>query len=306
MRDSDEGSLQVLEEERQETVEAINVQISQFTENYAEQTALTDLIDELNANIEDISDKLASIDREADEIREKITTINTELRRQNQELTSFAVVSRELNEEISSLTMRIDQQTAEIQQSIAEAEKFGEPIRTDRHLPAIERDIKKLQDLVAKNSKVSHDYDQVNRELTDLEAELETSKQNHQINTELLNSFKLGIDNRMTNWEIFRKEIQDRSSAEFYQALQARGFRGNLEYNNNQMSLHINVHIDQIESDDENLSRRDIKQLSGGEKSYGTTCFLLSLWDTIASPIRCLDEFDVYMVSLKLEEVSND
>ena len=56
---------------------------------------------------------------------------------------------------------------------------------------------------------------------------------------------------------------------------------------------------------------KDPKVLSGGEKSLSTTCLLLSLWEAISCPIRCLgtpprlhtdftltlrsDEFDVYM-----------
>ena len=44
---------------------------------------------------------------------------------------------------------------------------------------------------------------------------------------------------------------------------------------------------------------KDLKSLSGGERSFSTICFILSLWNAMESPFRCLDEFDVYMVSLK-------
>jgi len=74
-----------------------------------------------------------------------------------------------------------------------------------------------------------------------------------------------------------------------------------------------------VQTDDQaqtqgNSREKDPRSLSGGEKSFSTICLLLSLWECIGCPLRCLgnltplnfpvtiahgtlfsDEFDVFM-----------
>ncbi|KAH8688881.1 P-loop containing nucleoside triphosphate hydrolase protein [Talaromyces proteolyticus] len=103
--------------------------------------------------------------------------------------------------------------------------------------------------------------------------------------------FKNTINYRRERWRNFRAHISSRAKAQFTYLLSERSFRGRL------LTDHENKLLDlQVEPDiTKDSAGRGAKTLSGGEKSFSQVCLLLSLWEAMGSPIRCLDEFDVYM-----------
>ncbi|KAK8163102.1 putative DNA repair protein Rad18 [Phyllosticta citrichinensis] len=96
----------------------------------------------------------------------------------------------------------------------------------------------------------------------------------------------------------FRILIADRASVTFTYMLSARKFRGSLMIDTTNKELSISVEPDITKRD---ASGRQTKTLSGGEKSFSTVCLLLSLWDAMGAPTRCLDEFDVFMDNVNRE-----
>ncbi|KAI5960771.1 smc6 [Candida pseudojiufengensis] len=78
----------------------------------------------------------------------------------------------------------------------------------------------------------------------------------------------------------------------FEVAMELRGFKGSLNMNFGERSLELFV---KTKKDDKT---RTVESLSGGEKSYTQIALLLSIWQTMNSKIRGLDEFDVYMDSI--------
>jgi chromosome segregation ATPase len=103
---------------------------------------------------------------------------------------------------------------------------------------------------------------------------------------------KVALQTRQERWKTFRMKISMRARVTFNYLLSERRFRGSLsvDHKNQRLDIHIQPDIT-VMSD----AGRQTKTLSGGEKSFSTICLLLSLWDAMGSPIRCLDEFDVFM-----------
>lgn len=100
------------------------------------------------------------------------------------------------------------------------------------------------------------------------------------------------LANRKYRWAQFRMHITARSRAEFILKLGERGFRGKLLISHKKKEMDIAVEPDITRRDG---TGRSAKTLSGGEKSFAQICLLLAIWDAMGVPVRCLDEFDVFM-----------
>ncbi|GAA6031089.1 hypothetical protein JCM8097_003999 [Rhodosporidiobolus ruineniae] len=102
---------------------------------------------------------------------------------------------------------------------------------------------------------------------------------------------------RILRWTDFRDHIGQRARMQFLAYLSNRGFTGKLKFDHEACRLNLTVQTDAEEGSKKTTKARlkDAKSLSGGEKSFSTICLLLTMWEAVGCPIRCLDEFDVFM-----------
>ena len=71
--------------------------------------------------------------------------------------------------------------------------------------------------------------------------------------------------------------------------LSNRGFTGKLTFDHEHNALHVRVQTE--ETGKRKKQYKDSRALSGGEKSFSTICLLLTMWESVGCPLRCLDEF---------------
>ncbi|KAG9250152.1 P-loop containing nucleoside triphosphate hydrolase protein [Emericellopsis atlantica] len=109
---------------------------------------------------------------------------------------------------------------------------------------------------------------------------------------ETIVSLKRAMGRRLEIWRQFQRQISARVRNQFTIVLSERGFRGGIELDHKNRKIHLRVEPDETRKSD---AGRNTKTLSGGEKSFTSICMLLAIWEAVSSPIRCLDEFDVFM-----------
>ena len=134
------------------------------------------------------------------------------------------------------------------------------------------------EQIAAKASETLAAYQKAQKEVKDLK--------------ELSERLKDTLFERKRRWKQFRRFISTAARSKFTVLLSERGFRGKLILDHKHKRLDLSVEPDITQR---NSSGRSAKTLSGGEKSFSQICLLLAIWDAMGSPIRCLDEFDVYM-----------
>ncbi|KAJ4387984.1 Structural maintenance of chromosomes protein 6 [Gnomoniopsis smithogilvyi] len=133
---------------------------------------------------------------------------------------------------------------------------------------------------------------QVQQRLEETKGALETLKSNitRARNTNQL--LKKSLGERLAKWRKFQRYISSSSRANFMYLLSEREYRGKLILDHENHTLEVQVEPDKTRK---SASARNTKTLSGGEKSFSSICLLLAIWEAMGSPLRCLDEFDVFM-----------
>ena len=110
----------------------------------------------------------------------------------------------------------------------------------------------------------------------------------------LLQKLLESLDLRRNKYCDLLERVSVRVKYFFSYFLNQRDYAGSIRFSHDKERLDINVKTDRHTS--HSKSTKNPKALSGGERSFTTVCFIISLWEVIESPFRCLDEFDVFMV----------
>ncbi|KAJ5772050.1 hypothetical protein N7520_002579 [Penicillium odoratum] len=226
------------------------------------------------------SERKRVMDRRTDILREKSTAIET-IERFKEDRDKIYQKREELVERVLSYIEKASLVSTRV--SVGEGETAD----------SLDQKLHKLQnDLQRYHQHLGGSRDEIAAEAARAEAAYVHAMKQVEEHITLAEQLKSTLHHRKNRWELFRAHITSRAKAQFTYLLSERSFRGRLLTFHDKKSLDLQVEPD-ITKDDS--TGRGAKTLSGGEKSFSQVCLLLALWEAMGSPIRCLDEFDVYM-----------
>jgi chromosome segregation ATPase len=188
-----------------------------------------------------------------------------------------------------------DRQAAVVADYVAQAANVCPrvPIDEGQTYASLEAKVLKLQNSLNEYKKrLGGTEDQLNERYIEARRVFDSARTSYEGLRELLLLLKKSFNQRMKMYRRFQKFISCRSRINFNYLLSERAFRGKLSIDYKHKLLDVSVEPDETTKSSKG---RATKTLSGGEKSFSSICLLLALWEAMGAPLRCLDEYDVFM-----------
>lgn len=112
-----------------------------------------------------------------------------------------------------------------------------------------------------------------------------------------LQSLNDGVQRRQLNLSQMGTSLKKMVRSDFRRFLATRGHDGNIRFSTEGTHKVLNISTkmsSHTKADGERFETKDLRSLSGGERSFTTLCFMMSLAETCNVPVRVMDEIDVY------------
>uniref|UniRef100_A0AAQ5ZM13 Structural maintenance of chromosomes protein 6 n=1 Tax=Amphiprion ocellaris TaxID=80972 RepID=A0AAQ5ZM13_AMPOC len=193
---------------------------------------------------------------------------------------------------IKTLEANMKSKEQELETSVAKATEIcPERMTVRRTARSLDSELNRLKAKINTQQEQQGDREEVVRQYHEaLENYKNMAQQMKNLNS-FIKSLDSVMNHRLQVYAELRRFLSARCKYYFDSMLAQRGYSGSMTFDHKNETLSISVQPGQGNKAD--LS--DMRCLSGGERSFSTVCFVLSLWAITEAPFRCLDEFDVYM-----------
>ncbi|KAJ3786193.1 hypothetical protein GGU10DRAFT_290713 [Lentinula aff. detonsa] len=234
-------------------------------------------------------------DRQND-IRARVTAAAEARMSAQRAVQHYETKEREADANIENAEAILKTTTEEFKSWTNSASEIGDRVETNRKPEDIQRQMDNVKRaLQERERRQGATVDEIIKEVNSTKEKLERAQRDYKQMVNLNMVLRASLAARLSRWQEFRRHIALRCKMVFRYNLSQRGYFGNILFNHSDQTLSLKVQTDDQLSTQNGSKEKDPRSLSGGEKSFSTICLLLSLWESIGCPLRCLDEFDVFM-----------
>ncbi|XP_019953345.2 structural maintenance of chromosomes protein 6 [Paralichthys olivaceus] len=284
--------LNPLEEELQEIVTKISSKRAEYDQARTQMTDLKASYEKAEQEYKQHKEKINSIAEDADPIKEELSKADQEVMKCKHHKKHYDEKRSTHLCNIQTLEANLQSKEQEVQASVSKASEIcAERLEVRRTARSLDSEISRLKVKISTQQEQQGDREEIVRQYHEaLENYKNLTQQMKNLNS-FIKSLDSVMNHRLQVYAELRRFLSARCKYYFDSMLAQRGYTGSMTFDHKNETLSISVQPGQGNKTD----LRDMRSLSGGERSFSTVCFVLSLWAITEAPFRCLDEFDVYM-----------
>uniref|UniRef100_A0A3Q4MY90 Structural maintenance of chromosomes protein 6 n=1 Tax=Neolamprologus brichardi TaxID=32507 RepID=A0A3Q4MY90_NEOBR len=284
--------LRPLEEDLHEIITKIKSKRTELDEGQAQMADLKGSYEKAEQEYKQHKECINTIAEEADSVKEDLSKTDQEVIKCKHHKKHYDEKRSAHLHNIQTLEGNLKSKEKEYEMSVAKAKEIClERVESRRSARSLDSEISRLKLKITSQKEQQGDREEIVRQYHEaLESYKNMTQQMKNLNS-FIKSLDSVMNHRLQAYAELRRFLSARCKYYFDSMLAQRGYSGSMIFDHKNETLSISVQPGQGNKAD--LS--DMRSLSGGERSFSTVCFVLSLWAITEAPFRCLDEFDVYM-----------
>uniref|UniRef100_A0A3Q1G185 Structural maintenance of chromosomes protein 6 n=2 Tax=Acanthochromis polyacanthus TaxID=80966 RepID=A0A3Q1G185_9TELE len=284
--------LRPLEEDLQEIVTKIASKRAECDEARTQMAELKASYEKAEQEYKQHKEHINNIAEEADSVKEDLSKTDQEVMKCKHHKRHYDEKRNSHLANIKTLEANMKTKEQELEASVAKATEIcPQRVTVRRTAKSLDSELNRLKAKINTQQEQQGDREEVVRQYHEaLENYKNMAQQMKNLNS-FIKSLDSVMNHRLQVYAELRRFLSARCKYYFDSMLAQRGYSGSMNFDHKNETLSISVQPGQGNKAD--LS--DMRCLSGGERSFSTVCFVLSLWAITEAPFRCLDEFDVYM-----------
>uniref|UniRef100_A0A7N8Y1I0 Structural maintenance of chromosomes protein 6 n=1 Tax=Mastacembelus armatus TaxID=205130 RepID=A0A7N8Y1I0_9TELE len=283
--------LKPLEEDLQEIVAKISSKHAEYDEARVHMAELKASYEKAEREYKQHKEQINTIAEEADSVKEELSKTDQEVMKCKHHKEHYDMKRKAHIVNTQALEDTLKSKEQELEESVAKATKIS-PERQEvrRTAKSLDSEINRVKVKITTQQEQGDREEIVRQYHEALENYKNMAQQMKNLNT-FIKSLDSVMNHRLQVYGELRRFLAARCKYYFDSMLAQRGYTGSMIFDHKNETLCISVQPGQ----GSNTKLSDTRSLSGGERSFSTVCFVLSLWAITEAPFRCLDEFDVYM-----------
>ncbi|VDK53289.1 unnamed protein product [Anisakis simplex] len=256
--------------------------------------------EEMTTDCKKLRENVKKMQKKVEQLKENFDTLKEEFREVTAEMESVESELNQIERDLQQLDAKRKESRAEERRNNAEQNcaRFERPVQFDE-FPDLDK-LPQSSDLESALVSLKNKVDAIRQSTQRNVTEEDVAKAKEET--------KKVIEERRKHFINHRGLITFRLCEIFDGLLSLRKFKGRLEISHRDKTARIV--IEQVGASNDNSlddsgfhgtddgearSFRDLKGLSGGERTYTLACFIMALWEIVDAPFRCMDEFDVFL-----------